>query len=159
MSQTKKKYNSVHNTTVIKNTVFTVFRLLTDFVCLYTYEFWLSIWKIVRSSVILLLPLYNVRYNWNIVESGVEHHKTNKSLSRCYQTYVWTTSFVTHECIRHPITISSPVDKTSIRVVCPLLTDVLFFRSWKKTQWFLLYKGNILDQEFCEICPYEHNII
>ena len=38
-------------------TVFTVFRLLTDFVCLYIYEFWLSLCKIVRSSVILLLPL------------------------------------------------------------------------------------------------------
>ena len=38
-------------------TVFTVFRLLTDFVCLYTYEFWISLCKIVRSSVILLLPL------------------------------------------------------------------------------------------------------
>ena len=37
--------------------VFTVFRLLTDFVCLYNYEFWLSLCKIVRSSVILLLPL------------------------------------------------------------------------------------------------------
>ena len=36
---------------------FSVFRLLTDFVCLYTYEFWLSLSKIVRSSVILLLPL------------------------------------------------------------------------------------------------------
>jgi hypothetical protein len=36
-------------------TVFTVFRLLTDFVCLYTNEFWLSLRKIVRSSVILLL--------------------------------------------------------------------------------------------------------
>jgi hypothetical protein len=33
----------------------TVFRLLTDFVCLYNYEFWLSLWKIARSSVILLL--------------------------------------------------------------------------------------------------------
>jgi hypothetical protein len=33
------------------------FRLLTDFVCLYNYEFWLSLCKIVRSSVILLLPL------------------------------------------------------------------------------------------------------
>ena len=31
--------------------------ITTDFVCLYTYEFWLSLWKIVRSSVILLLPL------------------------------------------------------------------------------------------------------
>jgi hypothetical protein len=35
-------------------------RLLTDFVCLYTYEFWLSLWKIVRSSVILLLPLFRI---------------------------------------------------------------------------------------------------
>jgi hypothetical protein len=33
--------------------VFTVLRLLTDFVCLYTYEFGLSLCKIVRSSVIL----------------------------------------------------------------------------------------------------------
>ena len=41
-------------------TVFTVFRLLTDFVGLYNYEFWLSLCKIVRSSVILLLPLFTV---------------------------------------------------------------------------------------------------
>jgi hypothetical protein len=41
-------------------TVFTVFRLLTDFVCLHTYEFWLSLCKIVRSSVILLLSLLTV---------------------------------------------------------------------------------------------------
>ena len=38
--------------------VFTVFRLLTDFVCLYNYEFGLSLCKIVRSSVILVLPLF-----------------------------------------------------------------------------------------------------
>ena len=31
--------------------------MLTDLVCLYTYEFWLSLYKIIRSSVILLLPL------------------------------------------------------------------------------------------------------
>jgi hypothetical protein len=36
-----------------------LFRLLTDFVCLYNYEFWLSLCKIVRSSVILLLPLFH----------------------------------------------------------------------------------------------------
>ena len=47
------------------NTVFTVFRLLTDFVCLYTYEFWLSLCKIARSSVILLLPLF-----WEMMRSG-----------------------------------------------------------------------------------------
>jgi hypothetical protein len=38
------------------------FRLLTDFVCLYNYEFWLSLCKIVRSSVILLLPLFLMNY-------------------------------------------------------------------------------------------------
>jgi prepilin signal peptidase PulO-like enzyme (type II secretory pathway) len=32
---------------------------LFHFVCLYSYEFWLSLCKIVRSSVILLLPLIN----------------------------------------------------------------------------------------------------
>jgi hypothetical protein len=32
-------------------------RLLTKFICLYTYEFWLSLCKIVRRSVIVLLPL------------------------------------------------------------------------------------------------------
>jgi hypothetical protein len=41
---------------------FSVFRLLTDFVCLYNYEFWLSLCKIVRSSVILLLPLFTVKH-------------------------------------------------------------------------------------------------
>jgi hypothetical protein len=39
-------------------TVFTVLWLLTDFICLYNYEFWLSLCKIVRSSVVLLLPLF-----------------------------------------------------------------------------------------------------
>ena len=34
------------------------YRLLTDFICLYIYEFWLSLCKIVRGSVILLLPLF-----------------------------------------------------------------------------------------------------
>jgi len=32
--------------------------LLTDFVCLLIYEFWLSLWKIALCSVILLLPLF-----------------------------------------------------------------------------------------------------
>ena len=45
---------------------FTVFRLLTDFVCLYNYEFLLSLCKIVRSSVILLLPLFILKlfFQW-----------------------------------------------------------------------------------------------
>jgi hypothetical protein len=40
--------------------VFPVFRLLTYFVSLLTYEFCLSLWKIARCSVILLLPLWAV---------------------------------------------------------------------------------------------------
>jgi hypothetical protein len=51
-------------------TVFTVFRLLTDFVCLYNYEFWLSLCKIVRSSVILLLPLFT-RFNLETLIFGI----------------------------------------------------------------------------------------
>ena len=46
-------------------TVFAVFRLLTDFVCLYNYEFWLSLCKIVPSSVILLLPLFPSWFEWS----------------------------------------------------------------------------------------------
>jgi len=38
---------------------------LTDFVCLYTYEFWLSFCKIVRSSVILLLPFCTRTTCWD----------------------------------------------------------------------------------------------
>ena len=37
-----------------------VLRLLADFVCLLTYEFCLSLWKIARCSVILLLPLFGI---------------------------------------------------------------------------------------------------
>jgi hypothetical protein len=37
---------------------------LTDFVCLYNYEFGLSLCKIVRSSVILLLPLFSIEIHF-----------------------------------------------------------------------------------------------
>ena len=50
--------------------VFTVFRLLTDFVCLYNYEFLLSLCKIVRSSVILLLPLSIVYFLYVLYING-----------------------------------------------------------------------------------------
>ena len=40
--------------------VFPVFQLLTDFVCLLTYGFCFSLWKIARCSVILLLPLHYI---------------------------------------------------------------------------------------------------
>ena len=51
--------------------VIMVFRLLTDFVCLYTYELWLSLCKIARSSVILLLPLLCMWYRPVYTESNL----------------------------------------------------------------------------------------
>jgi hypothetical protein len=67
-------------------TVFTVFRLLTDCVCLYTYEFWLSLCKIVRSSVILSLPLLKsstyylslLQYCWCCIACSVINVKIQK---------------------------------------------------------------------------------
>jgi hypothetical protein len=45
---------------------------LTDFVCLYTYEFWPSLCKIARSSVILLLPLIILlRYTYSDCPFGI----------------------------------------------------------------------------------------
>jgi hypothetical protein len=85
-------------------TVFTVFRLLTDFVCLYNYEFWLSLCKIVRSSVILLLPLFELevcciflRYyfltiDWHLTTSrlvlsrGLYFQSTNKRWTLVFKT-------------------------------------------------------------------------
>jgi hypothetical protein len=51
-----------------KTNQLTVFRLLTDFVCLYNYEFWLSLCKIVRSSVIYFFCFFFCYYlYWTIV--------------------------------------------------------------------------------------------
>ena len=60
-------YTKINWFSLVTIYVFTVFRLLTDFVCLYNYEFWLSLCKIVRSSEILLLPLLYVSYNFTFL--------------------------------------------------------------------------------------------
>jgi hypothetical protein len=51
--------------------VFPVFRLSTDFVCLLTYEFCLSLWKIALCSVIFLLPLF-ATYKWYVHNGKIE---------------------------------------------------------------------------------------
>jgi hypothetical protein len=56
-------------------TVFTVCRLLTDFVCLYNYEFWLSLCKIVQSLVILLLPIVVKAVTWGNNEEYLRYFK------------------------------------------------------------------------------------
>jgi len=50
--------------------VFPVFRLLSDFVSLLTYEFCLSLWKIARCSVILLLPLPYMHHMFIVPEKS-----------------------------------------------------------------------------------------
>ena len=75
---------------------FSVFRLLTDFVCLYNYEFWLSLCKIVRSSVIFLLPyLQPTQTQRDPVSKWSYHHppKRRKYVIRTPQTQAasqWT---------------------------------------------------------------------
>ena len=70
-------------------TVFTVFRLLTDFVCVYTYEFWLSLCNIVWSSIILLLPLLTITYrlSWN-AEVNKTYLKKNKPIVYSQESYI-----------------------------------------------------------------------
>ena len=77
------------------------FRLLTDFVCLYTYEFWLSLCKIVRSSVILLLPLFTITMP-NVTAVGIFFSRGHCNLVALFKhlwitklrtTYLWVLTF------------------------------------------------------------------
>jgi hypothetical protein len=53
--------------------------------CLYTYEFCLSVWKIVRSSVILLLPLFASQFCFSKESSSLFHNSDNFSPASTYQ--------------------------------------------------------------------------
>ena len=104
-------------------TVFTVFRLLTDFVCLYTYEFWLSLCKIARSSVILLLPLFNeyicssIHFNdLAFKHSGVERHLMKVILSVTWWRLFW----------------ASPDEGYSGRHLMKVILSVTWWRLFKK---------------------------
>jgi hypothetical protein len=58
--------------------VFTVLRLLTDFVCLYTHEFWFSLCKIVfdicftgfGTALTTILPILYSRNLWAVMKAG-----------------------------------------------------------------------------------------
>jgi hypothetical protein len=72
-----------------------MFRLLTDFVYLYNYEFCLSFCKIVRSSVILLLPLLitNLRfYNYQLDIFVCKHLNVSylQSINRIANSFIVT---------------------------------------------------------------------
>ena len=98
-------------------TVFPVFRLLTDFVCLYTYEFWLSLWKIVRSSVILLLPLlcswwrlfahsFNFQFLENkcYTEGAMKNGQSRETGNKWYTSRGQTKQNNNTICVRHHCT-------------------------------------------------------
>jgi hypothetical protein len=79
------KSDSTHHCVSQGHYGFHSFPLLTDFVCLYNYEFWFSLCKIARSSVILLLPLFLkselqfyalliLVFSWNLNDLYIRHN-------------------------------------------------------------------------------------
>ena len=125
--------------------VITVFRLLTDFVCLYNYEFWLSLCKIVRSSVILLLPLlwliYTICSNlfllnpanyFQIYVTSQESEQSSTSVFRIINFplflrlfIVYFFSFLLFTLPEHPISppVFSEVRGTRSLVLCVCFVD------------------------------------
>jgi hypothetical protein len=86
--------------------------LLTDFVCLYNYEFGLSLCKIVRSSVTLLLPLLAIvlsvlrctDFYYPIVASVARHAGVLKmKFNMCSVDEIWTLGTFRSENLRRPL--------------------------------------------------------
>jgi hypothetical protein len=85
--------------------------LLTDFVCLYNYEFWLSLCKIVRSSVILLLPLF-------ISNKHTEIEVHNWSLLDVH--------FYTRSCnLKVPMSVTSTSRNTRLFILMTILCSIM----------------------------------
>jgi hypothetical protein len=83
-------------------TVFTVFRLLTDIVCLYTYEFWLSLCEIAKSSVILLLPLLYVLLRCAASDNPISIFKLLLFQTRIVRTKLDIYPFYHYDCVDTP---------------------------------------------------------
>ena len=80
------------------------------------------------------------RYNWNIVESGVKHHKTNKSLSRSYQTCVWPTPFATLRMLRHFMTVRFVNNFRTLGNM--FLSSIYMWYMWQKEKWVLFSESD-----------------
>jgi hypothetical protein len=105
--------------------VFTVFRLLTDFVCLYNYEFWLSLCKIVRSSVILLLPLFIVFVAiFPVLFSFLTYHRVVTRLTRRVPLVELELLLLSEHLRSSPV--SRGVGVTPYLVICVFLCRSLF---------------------------------
>ena len=69
--------------------------------CLFIYLWVLtSTWKIVRSSVILLLPLLTIINNWSLTINTIAIHKSDKHQGTQYHSITFITN-VRHICIKH----------------------------------------------------------
>jgi hypothetical protein len=69
---------------------------LTDFVCLYNYEFGLSLCKIVRSSVILLLPLFTITMP-NVTAGGIFFPEVIPNSEQSYKGKVQTHNYINRQ--------------------------------------------------------------
>jgi len=79
--------------------------LLTDFVCLLTYEFCPSLWKITRCSVILLLPLWLTPLStiFNYIEMVVGGRNRGKIQHVVYENRTGRISELTQSCVLYLI--------------------------------------------------------
>jgi hypothetical protein len=131
-------------------TVFTIFRLLTDFVCLYNYEFWLSLCKIVRSSVILLLPFFKFCSNqYNMMQVLFCFHcnwliKIRKDMFCRLRNYLIIGKFlrkllqiiiyVRHTRLKMESVLCNPRNTTGYRMISmsPNVSSARLVTSWKR---------------------------
>ena len=69
-------------------------------ICLLTYEFWLSLWKIARCSVILLLPLFIITFNLHLYYLFWNQTNTQSSCNECcILPTLDINSFITHRVL------------------------------------------------------------
>jgi hypothetical protein len=150
--------------TYIWNTDFTVSRLLTDFVCLYTYEFWLSLCKIARSSVILLLPLlwliYTISSNlfllnpanyFQIYVTSQESEQSSTSVFRIINFLNFLRLFIVYFFF-HSVILLLPLLATpsnSWHLSLPSISDfvlkLLSFNKRRKFRKFIILNTDVLD--------------
>jgi hypothetical protein len=118
--------------------------IVTDFVCLLTYEFCLSLWTIARCSVILLLPLFksdNIKY---------------AKLYLYYTSFFKQIFFFAHESIflKVPVvTITAFLQMVLLPLLCkrtfycsPIFCDLLYYvNNFLQTFVDLLLYGPILS--------------
>ena len=120
--------------------VFSVFRLLTDFFCLLTYEFCLSLWKIARCSVILLLPLFTTLFEracMLMTISYINMCKSNKNRERGMEwergrerrAKTYHMGLVEEELLTRPKHLDTPSVISGVRATRCLVLCVMFCRS------------------------------